>query len=373
MNHRRGVKTAFTLVELLVVITIIGILIALLLPAVQAAREAARRISCNNQLKQIGLALHNYGTANKVFPPAVIMGTPGVTDTYLTATTANSWGEAQQTTPANTYHGTSWILRTLPFIEGSTTAKAWDFHFPVNGGGVITAGNPFLANMDQKGFYCPSRRTTVRPVIDTRLLLISSAWTAGGTDYGGCTGRHQAFASTGTTHAVQLPNTATGKLVTDFAPPNPGVYAVQGEATTSYVCSAEKGYGILSQVNQSTSYGQIRDGLSNTIMAGELQRITTTTTAAPFNSSTGPQYSHDGWAVGGDATLFTTGEPYPTTAMTNPLMNNGWFQSPGSEHSNGANYGLADGSVRFLNTSIDNSIFALMGSMADKVPVEPPE
>jgi prepilin-type N-terminal cleavage/methylation domain-containing protein len=71
-HPRRGSRPGFTLIELLVVIAIIAVLIALLLPAVQAAREAARRAQCVNNLKQIGLALHNYHGVNDAFPPAAL-------------------------------------------------------------------------------------------------------------------------------------------------------------------------------------------------------------------------------------------------------------------------------------------------------------
>src|SRR5690606_20466187 len=93
-HHRRG----FTLIELLVVIAIIGVLIALLLPAVQAAREAARRSQCSNNLKQIALGFHNYHDTHQVFPPG-----------------ANSccWG--------------TWLLYGLPYVEQQALYNAWNF------------------------------------------------------------------------------------------------------------------------------------------------------------------------------------------------------------------------------------------------------
>ncbi|MCS7305653.1 MAG: DUF1559 domain-containing protein, partial [Thermoguttaceae bacterium] len=96
----RPVLHGFTLVELLVVIAIIGILIALLLPAVQAAREAARRAQCSNNLKQIGLALHNYHSAFRCFPAGSVVNVP----------TACSSGDCR---------GTSMMVVILPYLEQS--------------------------------------------------------------------------------------------------------------------------------------------------------------------------------------------------------------------------------------------------------------
>src|SRR4051812_17071517 len=102
-------RRAFTLIELLVVIAIIGVLIALLLPAVQAAREAARRAQCTNNLKQMGLALHNYETVAGAFPPSNVLSGVGNTVSWR-----NGW---------------SVHARILPFMEQGVTFNAVNFTF----------------------------------------------------------------------------------------------------------------------------------------------------------------------------------------------------------------------------------------------------
>lgn len=355
---RRG-KKAFTLVELLVVITIIGILIALLLPAVQAAREAARRMSCTNNLKQIGLSLHNYAQATKVFPPQAIMtAAPSSTGTY------NTWAEAQNSSMAD-FHGTSWILAILPYIEGDTIAKQWEYNENVVGISVNAKGynNMTLAQTDLAGFYCPTRRSEVRTE-DAVMMPVPSTgepFTGGGTDYGGCVGRHRSFYG-GAAHHGFLSSTTYGG------------YTIQQTLYQPKADNGETRCGIFGKVNYSTSFSQIRDGTSNTIMIGELQRITRFAHGSQYNS-------HDGWAVGGDATGFTTGHPNTTNI---PLLNNVdiigdgstptvyAFSSPGSDHSGGAHFGLGDGSVRWIADEIDKDVFALLGSMADRTTAQLP-
>lgn len=99
MNSIRQ-KRGFTLVELLVVIAVIGVLVSLLLPAVQAAREAARRSQCSNSLRQIGLALHNHVSAHRVFPVGVAFGAPPGPDKG-----------------GRPYNGKGWIIDVLPYLE----------------------------------------------------------------------------------------------------------------------------------------------------------------------------------------------------------------------------------------------------------------
>jgi prepilin-type N-terminal cleavage/methylation domain-containing protein/prepilin-type processing-associated H-X9-DG protein len=142
-QRRRG----FTLIELLVVIAIIAVLIALLLPAVQAAREAARRAQCMNNLKQLGLALHNYESANNVFPSGVIYGT------NTPPCTSPGFGNNCQNTP--------WFVLMLPYIEQGPLYNSFNASIgmegPNPGGlplGFIINSTVFTTKI--ASFQCPS-------------------------------------------------------------------------------------------------------------------------------------------------------------------------------------------------------------------------
>jgi len=349
---RRG--HGFALVELLVVVAVIGVLVALTFPAIQAAREAARRVQCRNHLRQISLALHSYAASHGAFPPgAILAGYP--------ATGTGSYNQLfEATSTSSGRHGTSWMLQVLPFMEQQALYDRWDFAKNV-------LANEVVAATDISTFYCPSRRNTVRSEDQTLMFPYwagwgtMTGWSRGGNDYAACMGAQNAFT-----------NPTTGNPSRRFCGPDYVYDQPPGGMTTLSISGQVIWTCGVFVPNRATRLNDVNDGLSHTLLTGEVPRDVSADDGDEYR---GPCHTHiDGWAAAGSNTLFDTARE----GSTNDLgqrggCNNGYFESAGSDHPGGAHFGMADGAVTWLSDDIDSALYANLGSMGDGEIVQLPD
>jgi prepilin-type N-terminal cleavage/methylation domain-containing protein/prepilin-type processing-associated H-X9-DG protein len=315
-NARRG----FTLVELLVVIAIIGILIALLLPAVQAAREAARRMQCSNHLKQVGLALHNYHATHRCLP----------------------FGSGYTIARAGT-----WAAMILPYLEQQNVYDLFDFNQPMN-----HANNRDAITTRVETYICPTDPAGRNHVLDKRMLTENNPPVCHGNWYPGCMGPVHDRYPGGTPYCVYCPGEG-GTVLPSFC--------CQGQnfgssASPDGKIPAGSFPGMFGRYPHSISFMEVRDGLSNTIMCGE----------------TLPSHSVYNGAYMNNYPLSATNIPLGTMFDDDGVDAPGpgglhkWQHTTGykSLHPGGANFVLGDGSVRFLNDTIDYRLYNAMGTRA---------
>ena len=306
----RCCKTGFTLVELLVVIAIIGILVALLLPAVQAAREAARRTSCRNNLKQIGVALHAYHDAHKRFPPGVLAKRTA----EVNGATCFFYPPPGYSYPRSAYYA-GWRVSILPHIEQAPIYDQFDFNFGMahsltpSGYSQQEIQNVRLGEIRIPTYICPSSED----LENSWKLERSSYWGNGGKWDG-----RQSSRCGGEPSHLQYKN---------------GVF----------------------WVNSGRRIGGIRDGTSNTVCAGEtLLPITwvihgiSKNFNSPIRTYTLPPYNNSAQPINGE---------HVNMAGSNQMLRP--FES---NHPGGALFLFCDGSVQFLSETIDFGAYGALFS-----------
>jgi prepilin-type N-terminal cleavage/methylation domain-containing protein/prepilin-type processing-associated H-X9-DG protein len=313
-------RRAFTLVELLVVIAIIGILIALLLPAVQAAREAARRSQCSNNLKQIGLGMHNYHDVAKTLPFA---------STYVSGVT-------------NGKH--TWVEFILPQIEQTALYGQLDFKLS-NEATANAAGTPvnaaILLNLALPFLRCPSNPRTNQMFPNGRGNWSESAFPHQGLDYPVCAGTIRPDAATN--DCATIPSFCISE------PTSTGVPNSWNQL--------KEGPGMFNRNAIAKNLAAAEDGTSNTMLASE--RL-----AQDLNW--GGAFT---WNFPVAFTAMRPNSPNRNPANVDDYRANGGYSS---KHSGGLNAALADGSVRFINDSIDFATWCYLGDKADKQPIQLP-
>jgi prepilin-type N-terminal cleavage/methylation domain-containing protein/prepilin-type processing-associated H-X9-DG protein len=314
----------FTLVELLVVITIIGILIALLLPAVQAAREAARRMQCQNNLKQVGLGILNYESNYQTLPPGGL--------------------------PLATEYGSSWWVRILPYMEGYEYA----------GGGWLNSNSQARDALKKQSFpfmYCPSS-TLVRFVLGAETNQTNYNIDVQSATYAGIAGA------------------ADGHTTNIFSAKRSLCYTAMGWVSTGGCLVMYHGIPV----------AEVTDGTSNTMIVGEQSDWLSPAGAIPpgpqaptFTMCVAGDCRSDcthGFTMGpgpqsvGDLRTFnvtTVFHPinYKSTTGYGIQSNCGPNTPIQSIHPGGANVALADGSIQFLSESLDLDVLHCLATRND--------
>jgi len=328
-------RTGFTLVELLVVIAIIGILIGILLPAVQAVREAARRTDCMNNLRQIGLGCHNFESTFRSFPTA-----GGVVEQFA--------HPDEQEKPIYGFENASWMYQILPFIEQENLSKLRQGDQFGEVGFVRTA----LSETPVKTFSCPSR--------SNRFAILSDVYALG--DYAGVMASHNDPGWNGFEFRIDQPPREN-----EFAVVWTGILVKGGHVNISSTPAAVT-------KAKAINHSAITDGSSNTILIAEKSVAVdsyTITSQFPW-----PYWEVFGYYVGADWPHMrqfgaaTDGSPRGVRSVLQDNTNRqtiGFLdeQGFGSPHPGQFSSVAGDGSTRMLSINADLLLLDSLGKRAD--------
>ncbi|MCA9128088.1 MAG: DUF1559 domain-containing protein [Planctomycetales bacterium] len=351
MRNYRFRHVGFTLVELLVVIAIIGILVGLLLPAVQAAREAARRMQCSNNLKQIGLAMLNYESATKSLPPGSAFYGPNV--------------NGRAAAPYERFEGRlvnrpPWHYRVLPFMEQVGLYNLFEGDkFPTDNARMPDPSNPeggeLMRGQKISTFICPSDSNGgYNATVNGRSSRVQPA------NYMGCMGP---------TNSVSDSPTCGCPLVDQFRALSQAGTNVNNPAGVFTRRGGIPPTGAAGNAGYTAKLGDLTDGTSNTILVGEV--------IADWSAHARNGWSHSNrWGIYTQIPINWKSE-YPnlnaalTAGKTGCEARCNWNAEVGfkSRHTGGAQVVLGDGSVHFLSQTIDMVMYQRLGSKNDGQPV----